>query len=70
MLLLIACFEMIVSDVNFLEFIRLGTTDNVVKKVLAPADDSISADINIPNGFAFDESSQTEAFVSNSVPFS
>ncbi len=53
---------LIVSDVDFMGFVKLGTYA-VNKKTLAPADDSTSAAINISNGFAFDESSQMTAYV-------
>ncbi len=36
----------------------------VKKKNLPPADDAASTDIDIPFGFAFDNTSQTTAYVS------
>lgn len=54
----------LVSDVDFLPFMRLRTTNGVVKKDLPPADDATSIDIDIPNGLALDSTSQITAYVS------
>ena len=55
------------SDASYLPFITLRTTNNVVKKFLPPADDSISNDIDILTGFAFDNTTQTTVYVSASL---
>ena len=52
------------SDASYLPFITLRTANNVVKKSLPPADDSISNGIDIPAGFAFDNTTQTTVYVS------
>lgn len=52
------------SDGDYLTFINLKSTANVVKKTLPPADDSISNDIDIPVGFAFGNTSQSTVYVS------
>ena len=52
------------SDADYLPFVTLRRTMNVVKKTLPPADDSISNDIHIPVGFAFGSTSQLNVYVS------
>ena len=51
------------SDVEYLPFVKLRNTTNVVKKDLPPADDTTSADIDVPVGFAFGNTSQTTVYV-------
>lgn len=57
------CSLCIVSDTDFLPFTLLRTTASVVNKVLPPADDTTSIDIDIPVGLAFGNTSQTTAYV-------
>ena len=52
------------SDANYLTFIALRSTSNVVRKSLPPADDSISGDIDIPAGFAFGNTTLAKVYVS------
>lgn len=52
------------SDADYLPFITLKSTTNVVMKTLPPADDSISNDIDIPVGFAFGNTLQSTVYVS------
>jgi hypothetical protein len=51
------------SDVDYLPFIKLRNTTNVVKKDLPPADDTTSTDIDVPLGFAFGNISPTTVYV-------
>lgn len=51
------------SDVDYLPFISLRSTSNVVKKSLPPADDSISSAIDIPAGFAFGNTTMSTVYV-------
>ena len=53
-----------VTDVDYLPFIELGNTTNVIRKELPPADDSSSTDIDIPIGFAFGNTFQKTVYVS------
>ena len=48
---------------DFIESIQLGATTGVSKKNVANADDSISAQIIITDGLAFEESLQKTAYV-------
>ena len=51
------------SDVDYLPFIKLRNTTNVVKKDLPLADDTTSTDIDVPLGFTFGSTSQTTVYV-------
>ena len=51
------------SDVDYLPFVKLRNTTNVVKKDLSPADDTTSTDIDVPFGFAFGNISLTTVYV-------
>lgn len=60
------------SDVDYLPFIKLRNTTNVVKKDLSPADDTTSTDIDVPFGFVFGNISLTTVYVwlkTQSLPY-
>ena len=51
-------------ETDFLPFIHLGSTADVKKKDLPAVTNATSVNINIPIGFAFDNTSQKTVYVS------
>ena len=51
------------SDTAYLPFFSLKSSSRNFRQALLPADDSISPSIEVPGGFAFDNTSQSTAYV-------
>ena len=51
------------SDTDHLPFFSLKNTSRNFRQALLPADDGISPSIEVPGGFAFDNTSQSTVYV-------